>query len=95
MLKKLRELAYRSADANVGDIEISYVARIYGTSFNVAARRCEDLGLLPRGGAASLYDELKQKHESPEKRADAAGVPPRTDMDFPARLSGTLEGGGS
>lgn len=88
MLKAIRKKANIS-DGPIGDLEISYLARFFGVSFWAAARRCEDLKLLPRGGAASLNDELESEFGSAEKRADQAGLPPRAEIDFP-RVPGTL-----
>jgi Zn-dependent peptidase ImmA (M78 family) len=82
-LKKLREMA-EIQSAEIGDIEVLYLARIFGVSFQVAARRCEDLALLPEGGAVSLYETLRKKHGSPEKRAEEVGVPPRPSVEFPS-----------
>jgi Zn-dependent peptidase ImmA (M78 family) len=73
-----------SGQDQVGDLEISWLARIYGVSFYAAARRCEDLKLLPRGGAASLEFELKRKFGSAERRGDLANLPPRPAIEFPA-----------
>jgi Zn-dependent peptidase ImmA (M78 family) len=81
-LRKIREMQ-RGSDKALGDLEILLLSRIYGVSFYAAAKRCEDLGLLPRGGAISLYETLKKEYGSPEKRADAANLPPRADVPFP------------
>ncbi|MGB8900094.1 MAG: ImmA/IrrE family metallo-endopeptidase [Methylocella sp.] len=81
-LKKIREIAKINQE-EVGDLEIGYLARIFGVSFWAAARRCEDLALLPRGGAASLNEELVREYGSAEKRADQAGLPPRPEVNFP------------
>jgi Zn-dependent peptidase ImmA (M78 family) len=81
-LKKIREAAKITQDA-LGDLEIGYLARIFGVSFWAAARRCEDLALLPRGGAASLNEKLVKEYESAEKRAEQAGLPPRQEVKFP------------
>ncbi|WP_192812868.1 ImmA/IrrE family metallo-endopeptidase [Rhizorhabdus wittichii] len=67
----------------IGDLEILFVARYFGVSFDVAARRCEELELLPRGGAASLSDTLRKEYGSPEKRADMIGLPKRLPVRFP------------
>lgn len=80
-LQKLRQ--HYKNNGPIGDIEILYLSRIYGVSFEVAARRCEDLDLLPEGGAISLYQALKQNHGSPEKRAEEAGLPERFKIHFP------------
>lgn len=79
-LAKLREALKTSG--SLGDIEILYLSRIFGVSFEVAARRCEDLQLLPNGGARSLYEWLVKEHGSPEKRADGLGLPVRPDIEF-------------
>jgi Zn-dependent peptidase ImmA (M78 family) len=81
-LRKIREMQKESNTA-LGDLEILLLSRIYGVSFYAAARRCEDLGLLPRGGAISLNETLKREYGSPEKRADAAKLPRRADIRFP------------
>lgn len=69
---------------NLTDLELLLLARFYGVSFDVAARRCEDLGLLPRGMGQALSRRLSDEHGSPEKRADALGLPERPPIPFPA-----------
>jgi Zn-dependent peptidase ImmA (M78 family) len=81
-LKKAREHFGIKEDA-VGDIEVNFVARVFGVSFEAAARRFEILKLLPRGGARSLLEHLQKQHGGPEKRADGVGLPPRGDIEFP------------
>ncbi|HXP69671.1 MAG TPA: ImmA/IrrE family metallo-endopeptidase [Candidatus Dormibacteraeota bacterium] len=81
-LRKIREMQ-KGSDKALGDLEILLLSRIYGVSFYAAARRCEDLNLLPKGGAASLNETLKKEFGSAEKRADAANLPPRADVLFP------------
>lgn len=66
----------------IGDLEILFVARYFGVSFDVAARRCEELELLPPGGAASLADTLRKEYGSPERRADAISLPERPPVRF-------------
>lgn len=83
VLKKIREMKKIPLDSAVGDVELLYLARIYGVSFAAAARRCEDLGLLPRGGANSLDQKLKEDFESAEQRAEKLGLPPRAKIVFP------------
>jgi len=73
----------KSDGQELGDLEISFLARIYGVSFYVDARRCEDLKLLPRGGAASLEHALRRKFGSAEKRGELANLPPRPEISFP------------
>jgi Zn-dependent peptidase ImmA (M78 family) len=82
-LKKVRSHFGITKDA-IGDIEVSFLARIFGVSFEAAARRCEILKLLPRGGARSLFEHLQKGYGGPEKRADEIGLPPRGDIEFPA-----------
>lgn len=67
----------------LGDIEILYLAHVFGTSFQVAARRCEDLQLIQRGAGWALYENLRQNHGNPEKRAREVGMPPRAQITFP------------
>lgn len=52
-------------------------------SFEVAARRCEQLELLPEGGAISLTEVLKKDYGSPERRAESLGLPPRPAVVIP------------
>jgi Zn-dependent peptidase ImmA (M78 family) len=67
----------------LGDIEILYLAHVFGTSFQVAARRCEDLRLIQKGTGWALYENLCQNYGNPEKRAKEAGLPPRPPITFP------------
>jgi Zn-dependent peptidase ImmA (M78 family) len=82
-LQAVRQLIGATSD-EIGDIEILILARMHGVSFDVAARRCEALDLLPVGGAASLADYLRQHHKNPEKRAEALNLPPRETVHFDA-----------
>lgn len=66
----------------VGDIEILFLAHIFGVSFEVSGYRLEQLGLLPSGATAALYDTLKREFGSPEKRAKEADLPPRPKVRF-------------
>jgi Zn-dependent peptidase ImmA (M78 family) len=81
-LQTVRRVA-RAADQVVGDIEIGYLARIFGVSFWAAARRCEDLQLIPRGGAFALNERLVSEFGSAEQRAESLGLPPRAEVRFP------------
>jgi Zn-dependent peptidase ImmA (M78 family) len=81
-LKKVRELA-KSRSNELGDIELLYLARIFAVSFVAAARRCEDLTLLPTGGAVSLNEALIKEFGSAEKRGQQLKLPPRPRIDFP------------
>jgi Zn-dependent peptidase ImmA (M78 family)/transcriptional regulator with XRE-family HTH domain len=82
-LQKIRAAYKVKEDSPVGDIEVLALSRIFGLSFAAAARRCEDLRLLPRGGARSLDDWLKKEYGSAEKRAESVGLPPRPKIEFP------------
>lgn len=82
-LQAIRQLIGATSD-QIGDVEILILARLHGVSFDVAARRCEDLKLLPPGGAASLADHLRKHHQNPEKRAEALNLPPRDQVHFDA-----------
>jgi Zn-dependent peptidase ImmA (M78 family) len=87
-LKAFRE-HYSVTSRNITDREISLLARFYGVSFDVAARRCEDLGLLPRGVGLAISAKLKKEFGSPEKRAEQLGLPPRQRVFLPP-ISGQL-----
>jgi len=88
-LQRFRD-SFGNQGGQLGDIEVLLLARLFGVSFQVAAQRCEDLGLLPAGGARSLYDYVRRHHRSPEKRADEAGLPARAELQFPPIPSGLL-----
>lgn len=74
---------YKIANKQLSDFEILLLARFYGVSFDVAARRCEDLGLLPAGVGFAISNQLRKEFGSPEKRADALGIPPRRKVSLP------------
>ncbi len=86
LLKNVRA-KYQIA-GELGDIEIAYLARFFGVSFEVAARRCEMLELLPRYGGRTIYEMVCEKYVNPERQADELGLPPRADIEFvpPRRL---------
>ncbi|WP_369027251.1 helix-turn-helix domain-containing protein [Qipengyuania sp. RANM35] len=88
-LRSLRRQLGIMQHEKLGDIEILYLAIFFGLSFDAAAMRCENLGLLPEGGAFSLSNHIKKNHGSPEKRAASLGLPKRQPIEFP-RLSGLL-----
>ncbi len=73
-----------TAKSRLDDRELLLLARFYGTSFDVAARRCEDLGLLPPGMGHGLAELLRKEFGSPEKRAEALDLPARAEIPFPA-----------
>jgi Zn-dependent peptidase ImmA (M78 family) len=79
--------AHRGGPEQLTAYEIACAARKFGTSFGVAARRCENLGLLDTGGAASLEIALKKQYQSAEKYADRSGIPPRESISwhYPAK----------
>lgn len=83
MLRVVRETLEVSSP-EIGDVEILLLARMFGVSFEVAARRCEDLELLPSGGATSLTAQLKKDYGNPEQRAEKLGLPDRAKTTFPA-----------
>jgi Zn-dependent peptidase ImmA (M78 family) len=80
-IKTFREMQ-KISDPELGDIEINLIARFFGVSFEVAGRRCEDLGLLRRGAARAIYEKITEEHKSPEKRAAEVGLPPRPELSF-------------
>jgi Zn-dependent peptidase ImmA (M78 family)/transcriptional regulator with XRE-family HTH domain len=81
-LEEIRQNLKVKADA-IGDIEILYLALFYGVSFEVAARRCEQLELLPDGGAYSLSDHVKKTYGNAEKLAKRLSLPSRQPIYFP------------
>jgi Zn-dependent peptidase ImmA (M78 family) len=89
-LRKIRQME-QEPNRQLGDLELLLLARIYSVSFYSAAKRCEDLDLLPRGGAASLDQSLHKEYGSPEKRAEIANLPPRPQIQFPKMPSGLLK----
>jgi len=74
---------YAVQSNNVTDLEVLLLSRFYGVSFDVAARRCEDLKLLPRGAGAAISQQLRKRFGSPEKRAEQLGLPPRQPVRLP------------
>ncbi|OMI18924.1 MULTISPECIES: ImmA/IrrE family metallo-endopeptidase [Leptospira] len=64
----------------IGDIEILFIARLYGVSFEVTGYRLEKLRMLRKGSTAALLETLKKNSVSPEKRADSIGLPPRNEF---------------
>jgi Zn-dependent peptidase ImmA (M78 family) len=81
-LKAIRQ-ALNIRSSNIGDIQLLYLARIFGVSFDAVAQRCEQLELLPVGGARSLSDALRKDHGNPERRAESLGLPPRPRVTIP------------
>lgn len=63
--------------SEISDIEVMFLARFFGASFQVAVRRLENLKILPVGAGQSLYEQINSKFSSPEKFADQVGLPPR------------------
>jgi Zn-dependent peptidase ImmA (M78 family) len=82
---------YSVQSQNLTDLELLLLARFYGVSFDVAARRCEDLGLLPAGAGQAISKWLSEQYGSPEKRAEALGLPPRPSLSFPALSQGIAD----
>jgi Zn-dependent peptidase ImmA (M78 family) len=68
---------------------IGCIARRFGTSFSVAARRCENLSLIDTGGAVALENAVKKTYQSAEKYADLMNIPerPRVNWLNPAHLT--------
>jgi Zn-dependent peptidase ImmA (M78 family) len=81
-LKRFRQRNGIESDS-IGDVELLFLAHFYGVSFFAAANRCEDLHLLPKGGALSLYQRLIEDYKNPEERAVEVGFPAREKLDFP------------
>lgn len=81
-LKEIRKLLKVSSGA-IGDVELLYLARIFGVSFLAIARRCERAQLLPRGGATALHHFIVERFGGPEKRAKDLELPPRPTIGIP------------
>jgi Zn-dependent peptidase ImmA (M78 family) len=81
-LKRFRQRNAIASDS-IGDVELLFLAHFYGVSFFAAANRCEELDLLPKGGALSLYQSLLEDYKNPEERARDVGFPARDTLDFP------------
>lgn len=88
-LRQIRQSLKVKSDA-IGDIEILYLALFYGVSFEVAARRCEQLELLPDGGAYSLADHIKKNYGNAEKLAKQLSLPARQAIHFPQISQGLM-----
>ncbi|MBY5313358.1 ImmA/IrrE family metallo-endopeptidase [Rhizobium leguminosarum] len=61
---------------------IASVARKFGTSFSVAARRCENLDLIDPGAASKLEGAVKKNYKSAEIFADSVDIPRRPNVDW-------------
>lgn len=82
-LEKLRKVQQNTHRDEIGDIEIIQLSRIFNVSFDVAARRCEDLKLMDSGYAAALSEQVKREYGSSEKRGNLLGLAPREAIQFP------------
>jgi Zn-dependent peptidase ImmA (M78 family) len=81
-LRKVRELL-KVKNRAVGDIEMLYLARIFGVTFSAIARKCERAQLLPPGGALTLEKFIVKNFGSAEQRANDLGLPDRPDLYIP------------
>ncbi len=79
-VKAIREQL--KATGPLGDIEILWLAHLFNVSFEVAARRCEQLQLLPPRGARALYQRLMDDFTNPERRAEELGIPKRGEIEM-------------
>ena len=79
-LKEVRKLLEVS-NPSLGDIEMLYLARIFGVSFAMLARRCERAQLLPKGGASTFVQFLNENFVGPEHRANQLRLPPRVKIN--------------
>jgi Zn-dependent peptidase ImmA (M78 family) len=73
---------HKLVDRDISDVEIMFLARFFGVSFQVAARRLEDLKIVPHGGGQSIYEAINKRFGSPEKFADELGLPARIIYDW-------------
>jgi hypothetical protein len=81
-LRRVRELL-KVTNRALGDIEMLYLARVFGVTFLDVARKCERAHLLPLGGAAVMMRFLDEKFGGPESRANDLGLPDRPGITFP------------
>lgn len=83
-LRTIRQVLNSSSDS-VGDVEILYLAFVYGVSFEVAGYRLEKLGIIPAGSTFSLAERIRREYGSAEKRAASADInlPARPSVDLP------------
>jgi Zn-dependent peptidase ImmA (M78 family) len=80
-LQNLRKLLGVNG-GSLGDIELLYLARIFGVNFLAMARRCERARLLPKGGAATLNKFVTEEFGGPERRAEELSLPPRPSVEI-------------
>jgi hypothetical protein len=73
----------RSGAAELGDVEIFHIARLFGVNFKTASRRCERLGLLPLGGASSFLAFLTERFGSVEAREASLALPEAIEAEIP------------
>lgn len=80
-LQNLRRLLGVSG-GSLGDIELLYLARIFGVNFLAMAKRCERARLLPKGGAAALNKFVTEEFGGAERRAEELSLPPRPSIEI-------------
>jgi Zn-dependent peptidase ImmA (M78 family) len=80
-LTEIRKLL-QVTNPSLGEIEMLYLARIFGVSFLMLARRCERAGLLPEGGALAFNRFLNEKFGGSESRANQLKLPARGKLMF-------------
>lgn len=83
-LDTIRRVLSIRRDAPLSDVQLLYLSRIFGVSFEVAGLRCERLGLLEVGATFALAQHIRIKHKSPEKRAEEINLPPRPQPQLPS-----------
>jgi hypothetical protein len=81
-LRRVRELL-KVKNRALGDVEMLYLARIFGVTFFDIARKCERSQLLPLGGAAAIVKFIDEGFGGAEKRADDLNLPERPAIEFP------------
>ena len=81
-LRRVRELL-KVKNRALGDVEMLYLARIFGVNFSDVARKCERARLLPLGGANAIGEFLQKRFGGAEKRAHDLGLPDRPKVEFP------------
>jgi Zn-dependent peptidase ImmA (M78 family) len=86
-LKQAASFVHRlvnATDRSIGDVELLYLARIFGVTFFAIAKRCERARMLPRGSAVTFDRFLTVKFGGADRRAQLLDLPPRPETQIPS-----------
>jgi Zn-dependent peptidase ImmA (M78 family) len=73
----------KATNRSIGDVELLYLARIFGVPFLAVARGCERAGMLPSGSALTIDRFLTVKFGGAERRAQFLNLPDRPAVRIP------------